>query len=149
MPEGNEIKPMKGPVTFTGMTEDDYTKAGSKFVNAAGTYKAELGLPGWWNEPRTIAFPITIISEGDQEGKSGNFIVGTDAKSAWKIKEITKAAKVELKMVKGHPVFNPSDFVGKVIQTVWALDERPEVSGKNIYKPTTALSMATESEVIQ
>ena len=109
------------------VTEEQYEKAGSKFVTFPPGSKVgddlfltcEVGMPDWDTPGKSIKFPITITEEGIDYGKEDKISTGVDTKAIWKLKEIHKnvvGGDLEMKVgadkVK-HPVLKPSAYAGK------------------------------------
>lgn len=119
MPEKKELTPITGPVELP-VDEQTYNdqSVGSLFVDEVGDYEVEMGMPMWVEPGRSMAFPFTVTTPGNQQGKEARINAGISAEAFWKVKEIALACGVEVSMATGkdkkkHPKFDPSEFAGK------------------------------------
>lgn len=137
------------------VTEEEYQEAGSKFA-APGAHLSEMGMPYWKVQGQSFGFPFTIIEDGPDQGKEGEYFVGVGKNAIWKLKEILGAVGVEPEMVKGgdgkrRPSFDPDAVSGKRFQSIWTTqrDTRPpEEGGKGTTytKPTSAAAEGANVE---
>lgn len=118
MPE-KELTPITGDIELP-VDEETYESqsVGSRYVDEVGDYEVEMGMPMWSDPGRSMAFPFTITTPGNQAGKEARINAGISAEGFWKIKELAVACGVEANMAMGkdkkkHPKFSPSDFAGK------------------------------------
>lgn len=129
MPE--ELQPISGSIALP-MTEEEFEAAGGSKFPAVGKHLSEMGMPGWKEVGRTIAFPCTITEEGPDKGKEGILYVGISKDAVWKLKEVLGALGIAYKVnKKGSPEFNPAECAGKVFDSIWteAVDTRPADKG--------------------
>jgi hypothetical protein len=129
-----------------GTTAEDYEKAGSKFAKE-GLHLSEMGMPDWKNAGASFVFPFTIIEEGEDNGKVGEFYPSAKKTGLFKLKEILTAIGVNYKIVGGNAAFNSDECVGKKFYSVWTTQKdlrKPEDGGTgNTYtKPIGAKSIA-------
>lgn len=122
------------------VTEEEYEKAGSKFVTFPASNKlpkdrvgeslfldVEVGMPDWDTPGSSLKFPVSITEEGADKGKEDKISTGVDTKAIWKLREIVKAVTgADLPMKKGsdgkqHPALNPMAFVGKPAVGHWVM----------------------------
>lgn len=105
-----------------GVSEEEYEQAGSKFVTFPPNAKVgdtkligvEVGLPDWDTPGQSLKFPITVTEEGPDTGKTDKISTGVSKESIWKLKEINRnVLGKDLEMKDGHPVFKPTEYVGK------------------------------------
>ena len=152
MPDTN-FEPISGPVTVP-VSKEEWETSGSKFVSKAGEYESEMGMPGWKEKGRTMAFPITITQDGIEKGKEGIIYVGLSQSASWKLKEILGAVGVAVKFdKKGAPQFNPAECAGKACLSIWIKekDKRPAEeggTGKEYTKITGLAPLGAESESV-
>ena len=113
-------------------TEDEYEKAGSKFITFSSDdevgklyYKdIELDMPDWDTPGQSIKFPIRITEEGPDFGKEDKLSAGVTSAGVWKLKDILKVLDVTVEMRAGadkkkHPVFASEEVAGKQGVGVW------------------------------
>jgi hypothetical protein len=150
MPNEN-FEPISGPVAIP-VTKEEWETSGSKFPKA-GEYESEMGMPGWKEKGRTMAFPVTITQEGPEKGKEGTIYVGLSQTASWKLKEILGAVGVAVKFTKAGPQFNPAECAGKACLSIWTEEKdtrSPEEGGKGkTYVKLTGLApLGSESEKV-
>ena len=152
-----EEAPAADEFVLDGVTADEYEKSSSKFA-AVGKHLSEAGAIYWKTPHQTIGIPFTIIEEGPDYGKPGEFFASVLPKGVWKLKQILEAlgVNVVMKNVQGvkRPVFDANEIPGKQFFSVWTeqVDSRsPEEGGKGTKysKATDALSLsATDAAVL-
>lgn len=131
-------------------TLEEFEKAGSKFASE-GLHLAEMGMPEWEQEGKSIRFPF-IITEGIDNGKEGKLVGGVSKAAQWKIREILDAVGVKYASAKGGGVtFDENDCVGKSFKVLYVteVDKRsPEEGGKGTTytKATKAYPADTTNE---
>jgi len=150
MPE-KIFEPISGPVTVP-VSKEEWETSGNKFPKA-GEYEAEMGMPGWKEKGRTMAFPITITQDGPEKGKEGIIYVGLSQDASWKLKETLEAVGVPMKFTKTGPQFNPAECAGKGCISIWTSEKdtrTPEEGGKGkTYVKLTGLApLGSESEKV-
>lgn len=152
--QGKEIKETMSEenqdTTFEipSMSEEEYEAAGSKFAQE-GVHLSEMGMPSWDTPGKSIAFPFTIIEEGEDAGKESKISAGVSKDAVWKLKEILKAVGVSHSVINGKVTFDGMECVGKKFGSVWIkqLDKRsPEEGGKGgtYTKATGAIAIKDE-----
>jgi hypothetical protein len=139
------------------VTADEYEKSSSKFA-AVGKHLSEAGAIYWKTQGQTIGIPFTIIEDGPDHGKTGEFFCSVLPKGVWKTKQILEAMGVNVgtKNVNGvkRPVFDANEIPGKQFYSVWTeqVDTRsPEEGGKGskYNKATDAVGLgASEGSVL-
>ena len=119
------------------VTEEEYEAGGSKFIAFPPgakvgdiQYRAiECSMPDWDTPGRSLKFPVVVTEDGPDKGKEEKISTGVDSKSVWKLKEIQQAVlgtPLEMKAGadgKKHPVFKPTDYVGKVAVGIWEMQK--------------------------
>lgn len=117
------------------VTEEEYEAGGSKFITFPPGAKAgdvayrnvEVGMPDWDTPGTSLKFPVVVTEEGPDKGKEEKISTGVDSKSVWKLKELHSAilgGDLEMKAGadgKKHPVFKPTEYVGKPVVGVWTM----------------------------
>ena len=128
------------------VTEEEYDAAGSKFITftdkngevvPTGKWKdfvgelnyreIETSMPDWDTPGKSLKFPVVITEDGPDKNKEDKISTGVDTKSIWKLKEISLAVlghDLEMKVgadKKKHPVFKPTEYVGKAAVGVWEM----------------------------
>jgi hypothetical protein len=86
-------------VAASGITDDDWDAAGSKFP-AVGVHPVEFGVPTWKTVNVSLQIPFTI-TDGADKGKTDNLYPGVEKKSFWKFKEIIEACGLSPVKVNG------------------------------------------------
>jgi len=139
------------------VTAEEYEKSSSKFA-AVGKHLSEAGAIYWKTPQQTIGIPFTIIEDGPDHGKTGEFFCSVLPKGVWKTKQILEAlgVTVSTKNVNGvkRPVFDANEIPGKQFYSVWTeqVDTRsPEEGGKGskYNKATDAVGLgASEGSVL-
>jgi hypothetical protein len=149
--EMENFEPISGPVTVQA-TKEEWETSGSKFVSKAGEYESEMGMPGWKEKGRTMAFPITITQEGPEKGKTGYMYVGLGSAASWKLKEVLGAVGVAVKFNKtGAPQFNPAECAGKACLSIWVAEvdnKREGATGKTFIKLQGLAALGSEAEQV-
>jgi len=119
------------------VTEEEYEAGGSKFITFLPGAKVgdvqyrdiEVGMPDWDTPGKSLKFPVTVTEEGVDKGKEEKISTGVDSKSVWKLKEIHTAiigGDLQMKIGadgKKHPVFIPTEYVGKPAVGVWTMQK--------------------------
>jgi hypothetical protein len=156
LPPADET-PAADEFVLDGVTAEEYEKSSSKFA-AVGKHLSEAGAIYWKTPHQTIGIPFTIIEDGPDHGKPGEFFVSVLPKGVWKLKQILEALGVNVvtKNVQGvkRPVFDANEIPGKQFFSVWTeqVDSRsPEEGGKGTKysKATDAVSLnAAEGSVL-
>lgn len=139
------------------VSAEEYEKSSSKFA-AVGKHLSEAGAIYWKTPGQTIAIPFTIIEDGPDHGKPGEFFCSVQPKGVWKLKQILEALGVQVgtKNVNGvkRPVFDANEIPGNQFYSVWTeqVDTRsPEEGGKGskYSKATDAVALdASEGSVL-
>lgn len=112
--------------------QDEYEASGSKFITfdssdpVGKTYKkpVEIGVVDWDTPGVSMKFPVTIIGNDIDAGKTDKLSAGVGTNAVWKLKDTLKAigAPVEMKQGAGgkmFPVFKSEDCEGKKAMGVW------------------------------
>lgn len=116
--------------------QDTFEKAGSKFISFDPTapigtiikLPVEMGMPDWDTPNVSIKFPVTIIGNGQDAGKTDKVAAGVGETGVWKLKEILAALECPLEMRQGtdgknRPVFKGEDVAGKNAMGVWEVQK--------------------------
>lgn len=124
------------PEIVLGVTEEEFEKAGSKFITfnpddrVGKLYfkEIELDVPDWDTPGVSLKFPIRITGpEGDPDiGKEDKMSCGVSLDAIWKLKEALKSLGVALEMREGadkkrHPVFDSDEVAGKRAVGCWEI----------------------------
>lgn len=136
------------------VTEDEYEKAGSKFITFDPNAPAgrllylgiEMDMPDWETPGQSIKFPIRVTEEGPDFGKEDKIVGGITRDGIWKTKDILKALDIVPEMRVGadqkkHPVITNETVLGvagKLAVGCWQIqvDSRaPEKGGKGTKYP--------------
>ena len=156
LPPADET-PAADEFVLDGVTAEEYEKSSSKFA-AVGKHLSEAGAIYWKTPQQTIGIPFTIIEDGPDHGKTGEFFCSVLPKGVWKTKQILEAlgVTVSTKNVNGvkRPMFDANEIPGKQFFSVWTeqVDTRsPEEGGKGskYNKATDAVGLgASEGSVL-
>jgi len=117
------------------VSEEEYKKAGSKFVTFPPGAKVgdveerdiEIGMVDWDTPGQSMKVPITVTEAGPDQHKEEKLSFGVDVKGIWKGKEIYFAITgKDMPMEKGadgkkHPVIDPMELAGKPAVGVWQM----------------------------
>jgi len=118
-------------------TEEEYQRAGSKFVTFPPNAKVgdslfldiEIGMIDWDTPGVSMKVPVTVTEEGLDKNKTDKISFGVKADGIWKGREIYKAIlEEEMPMKSGadgkkHPVIDPMALAGKPAVGCWQLQE--------------------------
>lgn len=121
---------MSPEIMLPDVTEDEYEKAGSKFiVMLPGETEAfldiEIGMLDWDTPGTSMKVPVTVVEEGPNQGKTDKLSFGVRSEGIWKGKEIYRAITgTDPPMKQGsdsknHPVIDPMVLVGKPAVGFW------------------------------
>lgn len=122
-------------IILPGITEEEYDKAGSKFITFPPGAKVgdityldiEIGMLDWDSPGVSMKVPVTVAEEGVDKGKEEKISFGVDVKGIWKGKEIFRAITGgDIPMKEGsdgarHPVIDPMALVGKPAIGMWQM----------------------------
>lgn len=133
-----------------GVSVEDYEAAGSKFVTFPAGAKVgdtmllnlELGLPDWDTPGQSLKFPVTITEEGQDQGKEDKISAGVSKEAIFKLKDFSRnVLGKDLEMKNGHPVFKPTEWVGKPAKGEYTMTEGKKggVGERVVYPKLTSL----------
>ena len=119
------------------VTEEEYQKAGSKFIIFPPGAKTgdnefrdiEIGMVDWDTPGSSMKVPVTVSEEGPDQLKEDKVSFGVDAKGIWKGRELYKAiTREEMPMKPGsdgknHPVIDPMLLAGKPAVGHWQMQQ--------------------------
>lgn len=120
-----------------GLSEEEYQKAGSKFISFPPAAKVgdweyrdiEIGMTDWDTPGVSMKVPITVTEEGPDQFKEEKISFGVDLKGIWKGKEIYRAITGEDMPMKAgadgkkHPVIDPMELAGRPAVGGWQLQQ--------------------------
>lgn len=124
-------------IILPGVTEEEYDKAGSKFITFLPNAKVgdsvaldiEIGMADWDTPGQSMKIPVVVAEKGPDEGKEDKISFGVLPSGIWKGKEIYRAITgVDMPMRKGgdgvnHPVVDPMALAGKKAVGLWIIQE--------------------------
>lgn len=125
---------MSPEIILPDVTEDEYKRAGSKFVQMpAGETETsldiEIGMLDWDTPGTSMKVPVTVTEEGPNQDKQDKISFGVKPDGIWKGKEIYYAITgVDMPMKlggdgKNHPVIDPMVLVGKPAVGFWQMQK--------------------------
>ena len=137
------------------ITEEEYQKAGSKFITyppsdkPMAARKGEIqyrditvGMVDWDTPGQSMKVPVTITEEGVDKDKEDKISFGVKVDSIWKGKEIYHAITGDdMPMKKGsdgkkHPSINPMLLAGQEAVGMWQIVEgKKGGAGEATYYP--------------
>ena len=146
--KGDKDMVEEGVIEFP-VSEEEWDKARSKFAKA-GLHLSEMGMPYVKTAGKSIAFPFTIVEDGEDNGTDGEIFAGMTPDSIWKAKEILNAVGVPYRVVNGKVQFAPSECVSKQFMSLWVeqVDSRTAAEGgkgTKYTKPTGAVKVGAET----
>jgi len=119
------------------VTEEEYQRAGSKFITFPPEAKVgdvqfravEVEMIDWDTPGKSMKCPVKVTEEGIDFGKKEKISFGVDEKGVWKAKEIYLAVTGQnIPMRQGadgrkHPYIDPMALVGKAAVGCWTMQK--------------------------
>jgi hypothetical protein len=113
------------------VSKKTWETAGSKFIDLPAGAKigdlvvkqVELGSVDWDTPEQSIKFPVTVIEEGADEGKTDKLSCGVGENAIWKLKAVCNKIGIPIKFVNNKPTINTDGFEGKQLYGTWVVQE--------------------------